>query len=135
MIIHVDATRYGQIQASSATLMGSRDTMSSIQSFSNSKNINESAPQIFHGCESELEASALGIKLSLSLFTMITKHLSAKVGGLLVLDKFETPWESSETRSRVEEFLSVLEDLPQIALLVTMKGQECPLKIWWTHPH
>jgi hypothetical protein len=37
---------------------------------------------------------------------------------LLVLDNLETPWESVSSRKEVEEFLSLLTDVPQLGLMV-----------------
>ncbi|KAJ7476647.1 P-loop containing nucleoside triphosphate hydrolase protein, partial [Mycena latifolia] len=79
-------------------------------------------------------ASALRLELPGKLSQKIIKFLSATQSCLLVLDNFETPWEPPETRGKVEEFLALLGDLPQVALLVTMRGQERPLKIRWTRP-
>ncbi|KAJ7153418.1 hypothetical protein C8R43DRAFT_885542, partial [Mycena crocata] len=64
-------------------------------------------------------ASALGLELSGRLSKAIVKHLSSKSSCLLVLDNFETPWEPAVTRSEVEKFLSVLADVPHVALVVS----------------
>ncbi|KAK6969189.1 hypothetical protein R3P38DRAFT_3243801 [Favolaschia claudopus] len=53
---------------------------------------------------------------------------------LLVLDNFETPWERSSGREEVEEFLSLLTDISQLALLITMRGVERPGRVRWTRP-
>ncbi|KAJ6526740.1 hypothetical protein B0H19DRAFT_1275590 [Mycena capillaripes] len=53
---------------------------------------------------------------------------------LLVLDNLEIPWEPVESRAEVEEFLSLLTDIPQLALLITMRGVERPEKVRWTRP-
>lgn len=37
---------------------------------------------------------------------------------LVILDNFETPWEPLHGRAKVEEFLSLLTDIPHVALLV-----------------
>jgi hypothetical protein len=37
---------------------------------------------------------------------------------LLVLDNLETSWESVSSRKEVEEFLSLLTDVPQLGLMV-----------------
>ncbi|KAJ6578820.1 P-loop containing nucleoside triphosphate hydrolase protein, partial [Mycena vulgaris] len=79
-------------------------------------------------------AAALQIELTGRLSKAIVKNLSAKSSCLVVLDNFETPWEPTTSRPQVEEFLSVLADLPHVALLVTMRGQERPLKIRWNRP-
>jgi Cdc6-like AAA superfamily ATPase len=38
---------------------------------------------------------------------------------LLVLDNLETPWESDSSRKDVEEFLSLLTEIPQLGLMVS----------------
>ncbi|KAJ7153424.1 hypothetical protein C8R43DRAFT_1106678 [Mycena crocata] len=78
--------------------------------------------------------SVLGLELSGKLSKKVVKHLTTRSNCLLVLDNFETPWEPAATRSKVEEFLSVLADLPHVTLVVTMRGQERPEKIRWTRP-
>jgi hypothetical protein len=37
---------------------------------------------------------------------------------LLVLDNLETPWEALSSRHEVEEFLSLLTDVPHLGLMV-----------------
>lgn len=53
---------------------------------------------------------------------------------LLVLDNFETPWESKASKSDVEALLSALSGLKTLALVVTMRGSERPGKIAWSRP-
>lgn len=71
---------------------------------------------------------------------------------LLVLDNLEMAWEPFESRVDVEEFLSLLTDIPQLHLLVrvdlsrrpflcligfiqvTLRGAERPTKVRWTRP-
>ncbi|KAJ7155106.1 hypothetical protein C8R46DRAFT_436555 [Mycena filopes] len=53
---------------------------------------------------------------------------------LLILDNLETPWEPGESRPGVEEFLSAVTSLPQIALIITMRGSERPGNVRWSHP-
>lgn len=82
----------------------------------------------FVSCESASNAAALliligshlGIEPSPSLTKVITRYFSDSAPSILVLDNFETPWESPETRSDVEEFLSLLAGIPHLALLVSM---------------
>ncbi|KAJ7149584.1 P-loop containing nucleoside triphosphate hydrolase protein, partial [Mycena filopes] len=53
---------------------------------------------------------------------------------LLVVDNLETPWEPMQSRSGVEEFISLLADVNHLALIITMRGAERPGKVQWTHP-
>ncbi|KAJ7257669.1 P-loop containing nucleoside triphosphate hydrolase protein, partial [Mycena rebaudengoi] len=64
----------------------------------------------------------------------IVQYFSSNSPSLLVLDNFETTWEHTSTRTEVEDFLSILTDVPHLALLVTMRGAERPEKIKWTRP-
>ncbi|KAJ7264301.1 hypothetical protein C8J57DRAFT_1230769 [Mycena rebaudengoi] len=53
---------------------------------------------------------------------------------LLILDNLETPWESHSSRSELEEFLSLLTEVPHLGLMVTLRGAERPSKVKWTKP-
>ncbi|KAJ7110639.1 P-loop containing nucleoside triphosphate hydrolase protein, partial [Mycena epipterygia] len=97
----------------------------------------------FVSCESALTigdlysaiVQSLGIEYSGKLAkSIIIENLSAKTACLLVLDNFETIWEPSEMRGPVEAFLALLADIPQVTLVVTMRGLERPLKVRWTRP-
>ena len=63
-------------------------------------------------------ATALGLELTGMLSKAIIKHLSTQSNCLIVLDNFETPWEPVDGRAKVEEFLSLLTDVPHVGLLV-----------------
>ncbi|KAJ7607369.1 P-loop containing nucleoside triphosphate hydrolase protein, partial [Roridomyces roridus] len=79
-------------------------------------------------------AAVLGLELKGKLSRAVLKSLGSKPNCLLVLDNFETPWEPIATRPTVEEFISLLAGMPNVALLVTMRGQERPSSIRWTRP-
>lgn len=53
---------------------------------------------------------------------------------ILVLDNFETPWETLETRSEIESMLARLASIKTLTLLVTMRGSERPIGTAWTRP-
>ncbi|KAJ7740808.1 hypothetical protein B0H16DRAFT_1209268, partial [Mycena metata] len=53
---------------------------------------------------------------------------------LLVLDNLETPWEPTQSRGGVENFLSLLADVEHLALIITMRGSERPGQVCWTRP-
>jgi GTPase SAR1 family protein len=65
-------------------------------------------------------ADHLGLEKRSNLSRTIIHHLTHAPPSLLVLDNFETPWEPSSSRSEVEELLSLLADIPQLALVVGM---------------
>ncbi|KAJ7776300.1 hypothetical protein B0H16DRAFT_1684195 [Mycena metata] len=68
----------------------------------------------------------------------ITKKIASQFSqgspSLLVLDNFETPWEPIASRVEVEDLLSLLSEIPQLAILITMRGAERPGKIKWSRP-
>lgn len=52
---------------------------------------------------------------------------------LLILDNFETPWDSSESQTAVLGVLQRL-DIPTVTLIITMRGTSSPMGIQW-NPH
>ncbi|KAJ7262916.1 hypothetical protein C8J57DRAFT_1513156 [Mycena rebaudengoi] len=96
----------------------------------------------FISCESANNCSGLiatigaylGIEPSRQLSGDIVQYLSERGLTMLILDNFETPWEPLESRAAVEEFISLLTDIPQLALLITMRGAERPAKVKWNRP-
>ncbi|KAJ6514109.1 hypothetical protein DFH09DRAFT_1288194 [Mycena vulgaris] len=76
----------------------------------------------------------LGLKLQKNLAKVILHHLSTTPACLLVLDNLETLWEPTEIRRDIEEFLSLLTDVKQLALIITMRGTERPASVRWTRP-
>ncbi|KAJ7889839.1 hypothetical protein B0H14DRAFT_3708517 [Mycena olivaceomarginata] len=63
-------------------------------------------------------ASHLGLKPENNPTKSIIRFLSSSSSALLILDNLETVWEPSEFRGTVEEFLSLLTDIPHLALIV-----------------
>ncbi|KAJ7620722.1 hypothetical protein DFH06DRAFT_63978 [Mycena polygramma] len=98
--------------------------------------------QHFVACDSattKVELAALigahiGLKPGQDLTRAVVQHFSSKPESLLILDNLETVWEPMECRKEIEEFLSLLTDVGQLALIVTMRGAERPAKVAWTHP-
>ncbi|KAJ7728530.1 P-loop containing nucleoside triphosphate hydrolase protein, partial [Mycena metata] len=76
----------------------------------------------------------IGIDQGSNLGRKIAQHFAGKSASLLILDNFETPWETLEDRKDIEELLSLLADVPHLAILVTMRGAERPGKVNWTRP-
>ncbi|KAJ7471133.1 hypothetical protein FB451DRAFT_1368231 [Mycena latifolia] len=83
----------------------------------------------------------LGLEPSRQLSKAIVRHLGQGGPCLIVLDNFETPWEPLEYRAPVEEFISLLADVEDLALLastvaptITMRGAERPGKVKWNRP-
>ncbi|KAJ7471097.1 P-loop containing nucleoside triphosphate hydrolase protein, partial [Mycena latifolia] len=104
--------------------------------------IEKYAHRHFISCESasnsvdlvSIVGSHLGLEPSRQIAKAIVRHLTECGTSLVVLDNLETPWESSESRGQVEEFLSLLADVPTLSLLITMRGAERPGKVKWTRP-
>ncbi|KAJ7140565.1 hypothetical protein C8R43DRAFT_589849 [Mycena crocata] len=98
--------------------------------------------RFFIACESAasskdlalLVGSHLGLKPEKNPTKAIIRFFENLSYCLLVLDNLETPWEVPESRAEVEEFLSLLTDIPQLALIVTLRGAERPTKVRWTRP-
>ncbi|KAF7346903.1 NB-ARC domain-containing protein [Mycena venus] len=109
-------------------------------------------PQIFHGRETELQdvvnilvqetahiailgaGDHIGLEKGSNMANRIAHHFTHAPLSLLVLDNLETTWETLSSRSDVEEFLSLLTDVPQMGLMITLRGAERPAKIKWTRP-
>ncbi|KAJ7489891.1 hypothetical protein B0H11DRAFT_1044888 [Mycena galericulata] len=54
---------------------------------------------------------------------------------VLVLDNFESPWESSpSSKKEVEAFLTSLCALHSLAVIITMRGSERPAGVQWSRP-
>ncbi|KAJ7245846.1 P-loop containing nucleoside triphosphate hydrolase protein [Mycena rebaudengoi] len=79
-------------------------------------------------------ADHLGLEKQSNLLKRVVHHFGHAPPSLLVLDNLETPWEPSSSRSEVEEFMSLLADISQLALVITMRGAERPAKVKWTQP-
>jgi hypothetical protein len=95
-------------------------------------------------------ADHIGVEKGSNLPNKVAQHFMHAPPSLLVLDNLETSWESVSSRKDVEEFLSLLTDIPQLGLMVgditpeesccstslqiTMRGAERPAKVKWTHP-
>ncbi|KAH7106292.1 hypothetical protein BKA62DRAFT_602207, partial [Auriculariales sp. MPI-PUGE-AT-0066] len=92
------------------------------------------AAELAMGCLTALAANLghmEGDKASLQ--KKIVKDLSSGET-LLLLDNFETPWESPESRVEAEELLQLLAGIPSLTLVVTMRGAERPRGVAWTRP-
>ncbi|KZT37322.1 hypothetical protein SISSUDRAFT_872889 [Sistotremastrum suecicum HHB10207 ss-3] len=106
----------------------------------------------FVPCESLLDADALvihlGKRFGIPIPTTISvqarqRHFESHLKRVLsildkpiiiVLDNFETPWEAASSRPGVEGLLQALVDIPQVNLLLTMRGAERPSGVAWHRP-
>jgi hypothetical protein len=85
-----------------------------IRHFGSRKSINTSFTPV------SILGSHLGSENSRQLSQIIVYHFRQCGPCLLVLDNFETPWEPSRSRSKVENFLSALTEVPNLTLLVSL---------------
>jgi Cdc6-like AAA superfamily ATPase len=60
----------------------------------------------------------VGLKPGNDLTQPVVRYFSSNPQCLLILDNLETLWEPAATRGDIEEFLSLLADVPQLALIV-----------------
>ncbi|KAJ6537421.1 hypothetical protein DFH09DRAFT_89593 [Mycena vulgaris] len=81
-----------------------------------------------------LIGSYLGLKPGKDLTRPVLRYFSSSPPSLLILDNLETLWEPSRSRGEVEEFLSLITDVPLLALIITLRGAERPAKVSWTRP-
>jgi hypothetical protein len=97
----------------------------------------------FVSCEAVTSTSALVGEIANTLRVPPAKrdeHLIDVVlssfhgNAVLCLDNFETIWDNEATRSDVEGFLSHLNDLPHVAIIVTMRGTQRPSRVSWSKP-
>ncbi|KAJ7340825.1 P-loop containing nucleoside triphosphate hydrolase protein, partial [Mycena albidolilacea] len=81
-----------------------------------------------------LVGAHLGLKPGKDLTQPVVQYFSSSPPSLLILDNLETSWEPNESRNHIEEFLSVLTEVDQLSLMITMQGTERPAKVAWTRP-
>lgn len=85
----------------------------------------------------ELLARGLGVKVSSDdrmkdvMAVLRSSHLV-----LIILDNFETPWDSQGEQSRVEEILYSIASLSHVTILITMRSNVPPsVHLRWSPPH
>lgn len=109
------------------------------------KRIAESfASRCYLSCESTANAQSLLVglanMLSISPAQSSTKLLSSISHALetrrtvLCLDNFETPWEPPHTRNKVEEILASISTIPNLSLVIAVRGTERPSTVAWSTP-
>ncbi|KAJ7260203.1 P-loop containing nucleoside triphosphate hydrolase protein, partial [Mycena rebaudengoi] len=79
-------------------------------------------------------ATHIGLEKGSKMANKIAHYFAHAPPSLLVLDNLETTWEALSSRSEVEEFLSLLNDVPQLGLMITLRGAERPSKVKWARP-
>ncbi|KAJ7488074.1 hypothetical protein FB451DRAFT_1226362 [Mycena latifolia] len=79
-------------------------------------------------------SSHLGLEPARNASKRLLRHFLGCPPSVLLLDNLETSWEPLGSRSKIEEFLSLLTDIPHLALMITMRGAERPGRVRWTRP-
>ena len=97
----------------------------------------------FVGCDSVTSGGALAL-----LILQIIQHkiapnenssdvlyqaLSSYPCILLLLDNFETVWNSESNHADIRELLSKIVSLPKVSLIITSRGNPLPSGVKWTH--
>ncbi|KAI0054521.1 TPR-like protein [Artomyces pyxidatus] len=99
----------------------------------------------FVQCEACLSAAALLVEIAQTLKIQLDQsvHLDQKVismlslypACLICLDNFETCWDVElEEKRNIEALLARITALPNVTLLLTMRGAERPAETAWTQP-
>ncbi|KAF8182635.1 hypothetical protein BJ912DRAFT_565477 [Pholiota molesta] len=96
----------------------------------------------FLSCEATADVDALllgicnmlDIKATPSAMLASIRHRLETSTTLLCLDNFETPWEPPSTRTRIEDGLTAIADIPNLSLIITIRGTQRPSKVAWSHP-
>ncbi|KAJ7344049.1 P-loop containing nucleoside triphosphate hydrolase protein, partial [Mycena albidolilacea] len=81
-----------------------------------------------------LIALHVGLNPGKDLTKPVVQFFSQKSSSLLILDNLETVWEPIQSRSGIEEFLSMLTDIEHLTLIIAMRGAERPARVQWTRP-
>ncbi|KAJ7364614.1 P-loop containing nucleoside triphosphate hydrolase protein, partial [Mycena albidolilacea] len=79
-------------------------------------------------------AAHIGLEKSPKPTKKIIQHFLCSPPSVLILDNLETVWEPQQSRHQVEEFLALLTDVHNLALIITMRGTERPDRVKWTKP-
>ncbi|KAF8172578.1 hypothetical protein K438DRAFT_1611748 [Mycena galopus ATCC 62051] len=82
----------------------------------------------------EVVGACVRLKPEKDLTRSVVQYFSGGPSCLLILDNLETSWEPKASRSGVEDFLSLLSEVSNLALVITMRGAERPAKVRWTRP-
>ncbi|KAJ7812784.1 hypothetical protein B0H14DRAFT_2523204 [Mycena olivaceomarginata] len=78
-----------------------------------------------------LIGSHLGLKPGKNLTQTVLQYFANNPPSLLILDELETLWEPASSRANIEELLSLLTGVEDLAL---MARAEHPAKVQWTRP-
>ncbi len=79
-------------------------------------------------------ANILGVNGKQPLASLRKRAAKINLPVLITFDNFETPWEPTENRERLESFLAELLLIPQVSVIVTLRGAERPSGVAWTKP-
>ena len=71
-----------------------------------------------------LVGAHLGLKLGKNLTQAVLQHFSSNPPSLLILDELETLWEPVRSRGNIEELLSLLTGVKDLAMMASEMGFE-----------
>ncbi|KAJ7741665.1 hypothetical protein B0H16DRAFT_1564820 [Mycena metata] len=83
---------------------------------------------------SALIGSYVGLRPGRDMTRSLIQYFLRAPSTLLVLDNLESAWEPMESRAGVEDFLAMLSEIPQLALIITLLGCRRPGKVAWSDP-
>jgi hypothetical protein len=72
-----------------------------------------------------LTGACIGLRPGKDLTKPVIQHFSKGPPCLLILDNLETSWEPMAARAGVEEFLSLLTEIPHLAVIVSTHTHPC----------
>lgn len=78
--------------------------------------------------------SMLGLKEATSAILASGRSKLDTSTTLICLDNFETPWEPSDTRGKVEDILETIAAIPNLSLIITLRGEQRSGKVTWSIP-
>ncbi|KAF9477237.1 hypothetical protein BDN70DRAFT_881394 [Pholiota conissans] len=76
----------------------------------------------------------LGLHASPSLMLEAMQNITHNSATLLCIDDFETLWEPSKTRTQAEKLLENIAGIPNLSLVVILRGNQRPDVVAWSEP-
>ncbi|KIJ39086.1 hypothetical protein M422DRAFT_258241, partial [Sphaerobolus stellatus SS14] len=107
---------------------------------------NQYPKQLFISCEGKasLDQLLLDIATAIQIHPeqlQEKKHIQDAVleelrkhAAIICVDNMETLWEPLEMQEQLEQFLNYLSDIPGLGLLITLRGNQRPNGVTWSHP-
>lgn len=96
--------------------------------------LTESAAKAQRGKEEEIMSLLRGDSFDTWAESPVLSQQRMLIPTIIVLDNFESPWEASQGRRDVEDFLGRLSDMEGVTVIVTMRGIDRPSGVAWSRP-